>query len=58
MSFPPMLLAIVLVAVIGAGLGSVIVAIVVVGWTRFARVVRGETMVHCARYRLRQERSA
>lgn len=45
MSFPPMLLAIVLVAVIGPGLGAVILAILLVGWTRFARVVRGEVLV-------------
>jgi peptide/nickel transport system permease protein len=45
MSFPPMLLAIVLVAVIGPGLGAVTIAIVLVGWTRFARVVRGEVLV-------------
>ena len=43
MSFPPVLLAVVLVAVMGTGLGSVIMAIVVVDWTRFARVVRAET---------------
>src|ERR1700676_5076016 len=41
MAFPPVLLSIVLAAVIGAGLTSVIAAIVVVDWTRFARVVRG-----------------
>ena len=45
MAFPPVLLAIVLAAVLGAGLGSVIAAIVVVDWTRFARVVRAEAMV-------------
>ena len=38
-----------LAAVIGAGLTSVIVAIVVVDWTRFARVVRAETMVQLTR---------
>lgn len=43
MSFPPVLLAVVLVAVMGTGLGSVIMAIIVVDWTRFARVVRAET---------------
>ena len=43
MSFPPVLLAIVLAAVVGAGLGAVVLAIVVVDWTRFARVVRAET---------------
>lgn len=42
MSFPPVLLAVVLVALLGTGLGSVILAIVVVDWTRFARVVRAE----------------
>jgi len=49
MAFPPVLLSIVLAAVIGAGLTSVIVAIVVVDWTRFARVVRAETMVQLTR---------
>jgi dipeptide transport system permease protein len=45
MSFPPMLLAIILVAVIGSGLNAVVIAIIVIGWTRFCRVVRGEVMV-------------
>ena len=44
MAFPPVLLSILLVAVLGAGLTSVIVAIVVIDWTRFARVVRAETL--------------
>lgn len=44
MSFPPMLLAIVLAAVIGPGLTAVITAIIVIGWTRFCRIVRGEIM--------------
>ena len=43
MAFPPVLLAVVLVALLGTGLTSVIVAIAVVDWTRFARVVRAET---------------
>lgn len=42
MAFPPVLLAVVLVAMIGTGLTSVIVAIVVVDWTRFARIIRAE----------------
>lgn len=42
MAFPPVLLSILLVAVLGSGLHSVIVAIVVIDWTRFARVVRAE----------------
>lgn len=45
MSFPPMLLAIVLAAVMGPGLSTVVAAIVVIGWTRFCRVVRGEVLV-------------
>jgi ABC-type dipeptide/oligopeptide/nickel transport system permease subunit len=49
MAFPPILLSIVLAAVIGAGLTSVIAAIVVVDWTRFARVVRAETLVQLQR---------
>lgn len=49
MAFPPVILSIVLAAVIGAGLTSVIAAIVVVDWTRFARVVRAETMVQLKR---------
>jgi peptide/nickel transport system permease protein len=44
MSFPPMLFAIVLAAVIGPGLEAVIVSVVAVGWTRFCRVVRGEVL--------------
>ena len=43
MAFPPVLLSILLVAVLGTGLHSVIIAIVVIDWTRFARVVRAET---------------
>ncbi len=49
MAFPPILLSIVLAAVIGAGLTSVVLAIVAVDWTRFARVVRTETMVQLQR---------
>ena len=45
MSFPPVLLAIVLVAVIGSGLHAVVIAIIVIDWTRFCRVVRAEVLV-------------
>lgn len=45
MAFPPVLFAVLLVAVLGTGLGSVILAIAVIDWTRFARVIRAETMV-------------
>jgi peptide/nickel transport system permease protein len=44
MAFPPVLFAVLLIAVIGTGLSSVIIAIVVIDWTRFARVVRAEAM--------------
>lgn len=45
MAFPPVLLSVLLVAVLGSGLHSVIAAIVIIDWTRFCRVVRLETMV-------------
>ena len=44
MAFPPVLISILLIAVIGPGLWSIIIAIVVIDWTRFARVVRAEAM--------------
>lgn len=43
MAFPPVLLSILLVAVFGSGIHSVIAAIVIIDWTRFSRVVRSET---------------
>ncbi|MGO4436689.1 ABC transporter permease [Rhizobium sp. RAF56] len=43
MAFPPVLLSILLVAVFGSGVHSVIAAIVIIDWTRFCRVVRAET---------------
>ena len=43
MSFPAVLLSIVLVAVLGTGLTSVVLAIAIIDWTRFCRVVRAET---------------
>ena len=45
MSFPPMLLAIVLAAVMGPGLRTVVIAVAMIGWVRFCRVVRGEVLV-------------
>lgn len=44
MAFPPVLFSILLIAVLGPGLFSIIIAIVVIDWTRFARVVRAEAM--------------
>ena len=48
MAFPPVLLSILLVAVVGAGVGSVIAAIAIIDWTRFCRVVRAETMAQAS----------
>ena len=48
MAFPPVLLSILLVAVVGSGVGSVIAAIAIIDWTRFCRVVRAETMTQAA----------
>ena len=44
MAFPPILFAILLIAVLGPGLFSIILAIIIIDWTRFARVVRAEAM--------------
>ncbi|MRX51786.1 ABC transporter permease subunit [Paracoccus sp. S-4012] len=56
MAFPPVLFAILLIAVLGTGLSSVVIAIIVIDWTRFCRVVRAEALnqsqmdyVHSAR---------
>lgn len=48
MAFPPVLFAILLIAVLGPGLMSIIIAIVVIDWTRFARVIRAEAMTQGA----------
>lgn len=44
LAFPGLLLAIALVAVLGPGLGNVIIALSVLGWTGFARLVRGQVL--------------
>ncbi len=44
MAFPPVLLSILLVAFFNPSLQSVIIAIAIIDWTRFCRVVRAETM--------------
>ena len=48
MAFPPVLFAILLIAVLGPSLTSIIIAIVVIDWTRFARVIRAEAMTQAA----------
>ncbi len=48
MAFPPVLFSILLIAVLGPSLSSIIIAIVVIDWTRFARVIRAEAMTQGA----------
>jgi peptide/nickel transport system permease protein len=45
LSFPPVVLSLILIVGFGVGLGNVILAIVLVDWTRFCRVVRSDVMV-------------
>ena len=45
MSFPPVILSLILMVGLGVGLGKVILAIVLVDWTRFCRVLRAEVMI-------------
>jgi peptide/nickel transport system permease protein len=44
MAFPGILLAIALVAVLGPALRNVVVALVVIGWVGYARLVRGQVL--------------
>ena len=44
MSFPGILLAIAMTAVLGPGLHHVVVALALIGWTGYARLVRGEIL--------------
>jgi len=45
LSFPPVVLSLILMVGLGSGLFNVILAIVLVDWTRFCRVLRAEVMV-------------
>jgi peptide/nickel transport system permease protein len=45
MSFPPVILSLVLMVGLGTGIEKVILAIVLVDWTRFCRVLRSEVLV-------------
>jgi peptide/nickel transport system permease protein len=45
MSFPPVILSLVLMVGLGIGVDKVILAIVLVDWTRFCRVLRSEVLV-------------
>lgn len=44
MSFPPIILAIVLISVLGVDLNNVVLAVALVDWTRFTRVLRSEVL--------------
>jgi len=45
MSFPPVVLSLILLVGLGAGVDKVILAVVLVDWTRFCRVVRADVLV-------------
>lgn len=45
MAFPPVVFSMMLMVGLGTGVGNVILAIVLVDWTRFCRVVRAEVLV-------------
>jgi peptide/nickel transport system permease protein len=45
LSFPPILVALVLLALLGQGLGKIITALVAVQWAYYARTVRGAALV-------------
>lgn len=45
MSFPPVVLSLILMVGLGVGLRNVILAIILVDWTRFCRVLRSEVLV-------------
>jgi len=44
LSFPSILIAMFLMSVLGRGIENVIIALIMVGWVKFARTVRGETL--------------
>ena len=44
LSFPSILIAMFLMRVLGRGIGNVLIALMLVGWVKFARTVRGETL--------------
>jgi peptide/nickel transport system permease protein len=44
LAFPGLLLAIALVAFLGAGLGKLILALCIIGWVGYARVMRGQVL--------------
>jgi peptide/nickel transport system permease protein len=45
MAFPPVVLALILLVGMGVGVNKVVLAIILIDWTRFCRVVRSEALV-------------
>ncbi|MET0606635.1 MAG: ABC transporter permease [Beijerinckiaceae bacterium] len=45
MAFPPVVLALILLVGMGSGVNKVVLAIILIDWTRFCRVIRSEAMV-------------
>ena len=45
MSFPPVILSLILMTGLGTGMRNVILAIILVDWTRFCRVLRAEVLI-------------
>ena len=52
LAFPGILLAIALAAILGPGLIDLVIALTAMGWTGYARIVRGEVLT-LARARVR-----
>lgn len=51
LSFPSMLIALFLMSIFGRSLGNILISLVLIGWVKFARTVRGETLaVHKKEY--------
>lgn len=49
MSFPPVVLSLILIVGLGTGASKVVLAIILVDWTRFCRVLRAEVLVTARR---------
>src|SRR5688500_16859368 len=45
LSFPAMLIALILVSILGSGIGKVMIALVAVQWAYYARTIRGAALV-------------
>ncbi|MBD3766623.1 MAG: ABC transporter permease [Gammaproteobacteria bacterium] len=57
LAFPHLLLAIALAAVLGAGIGNLVLALSIVGWVGYARLARGQTLSLRNRYHVMAARS-